>query len=84
MLDFSACYCGMRKKPNKQDRILRRPEVERLTGLRKSTIYHLMSEGLFPRPIRLGRRAVGWRKSELTEWKISCPRGGSFAPGDNA
>ena len=74
----------MTKKPNKHDRILRRPEVERLTGLRKSTIYHLMKEGLFPRPIRLGRRAVGWRRSELNEWTISCPRGGNFAPGDNA
>ena len=74
----------MSKKPHKQDRILRRPEVERLTGLRKSTIYHLMSEGLFPRPIRLGRRAVGWRRSELTDWNIARPRGGSFAPGDNA
>lgn len=71
-------------EPNAQNRIIRRPEVERLTGLRKSAIYHLMSEGLFPRPVRLGRRAVGWRRSELSEWVESRPRGGSFAPGDNS
>lgn len=74
---------GMMKHTKINDRILRRPEVERLTGLRKSTIYHLMDAGLFPRPIKLGSRAVGWRKAELREWSDSRPRGGCFAPGDN-
>lgn len=49
-------------------RILRRPEVERRTGLSRSTLYERMTEGHFPRPIRLGPRAVGWIESEVDAW----------------
>ena len=33
--------------------ILRRPEVERLTGLRRSSLYALIAAGKFPNPIPL-------------------------------
>lgn len=46
----------------------RRPEVETLTGLSRSTIYALMDKGDFPRPVRLAARAVGWPESAITEW----------------
>ena len=49
-------------------RILRRPDVEQMTGLSRSTIYAMMSEGTFPKPVRLGRRAVGWREADVTAW----------------
>ena len=49
-------------------RILRRPEVERATGLSRSTIYAMMAEGTFPKPIRLSKRAVGWRDTKIAEW----------------
>jgi prophage regulatory protein len=55
------------------ERILRRPDVEKLTGLSRSTIYSMISEGAFPRPIRLGKRAVGWPASEIEEWLQSRP-----------
>lgn len=45
--------------------ILRRGQVEREVGLKRSTIYQRMQEGTFPRPIRLGERAVGWRASDI-------------------
>ena len=48
-----------------QERILRFPEVKKLSGLSRSTIYARVHEGLFPRPILLGRRMVGWRESEI-------------------
>jgi prophage regulatory protein len=48
--------------------ILRRPDVEKRCGLSRSTIYQLMTEGRFPRPVRLGKRAVGWRESDIAEW----------------
>ena len=51
------------------DRLLRRPEVEQEVGLKKSAIYEYMAEGTFPKPVRLGRRAVAWRASEIEEWK---------------
>jgi prophage regulatory protein len=50
------------------DRIIRRPEVERLTGLSTSTIYDWISQKAFPAPVRLGARMVGWRESEIETW----------------
>lgn len=48
--------------------ILRRPEVERITGLSYSTIYRKMRAGQFPGRIRLSDKAVGWRASEIRNW----------------
>ena len=39
-----------------------------ITGLPKSTVYAKMLNGEFPRPIKLGRRAVGWKSEELQAW----------------
>ena len=56
------------------DRLLRRPEVELMTGLSCSTIYRLMSKGKFPRPKRIGPQAVGWLISEIRQWMTDTPR----------
>ncbi len=48
--------------------ILRRKEVEKRLGLSRSSIYIMMAEGRFPKPIKLGRRAVGWRSDDLQNW----------------
>ena len=45
--------------------ILRRKQVEAETGYSRSTIYLRIAEGLWPRPISLGARAVGWPASEV-------------------
>lgn len=50
------------------ERILRRPDVEARTGLSRSTIYLMMSRGDFPKPIRLGERAVGWSEQSISDW----------------
>ena len=55
-------------------RLMRLPEVERLSGLSRSTIYKMISEGTFPRQVRINERAVGWRESELKVWVASRPR----------
>ena len=49
-------------------KILRRPAVEATTGLSRSTIYQHMQAGIFPKPIRLGPKAVGWLESEVFAW----------------
>ena len=36
------------------DRLLRRPEVEELTGLSRASIYRWMGSGKFPPPVRVG------------------------------
>jgi prophage regulatory protein len=48
--------------------ILRRPQVEARTGLSRSTLYQYIQDGLFPRPVSLGPRAVGWLESEVNAW----------------
>lgn len=52
-------------------RILKRPEVEAMTGFSRSTLYARMAEGEFPKPIKLGgpnSRSVGWPESVVMEW----------------
>lgn len=53
-----------------QDKILRRPQVQSLIGLSCSTIYAKLADpdDEFPRPVKLGKRAVGWRESEVLAW----------------
>ena len=65
----------------RETRILRLPEVMRLTGLSKTTIHCRYREGTFPRPLRLGPKSIGWRREEILEWLESLPRAGA-ATGD--
>ena len=66
-------------------KILRLPEVVNLTGLGRSTIYAKISAGEFPKPIRLGVRAVGWADEDVYTWLTNkridhrCEHGGSDA-----
>lgn len=55
------------------DLLLRRPAVEAATGLSRSSIYGMMHKGEFPRPIRIGKRAVAWPRSAIEEWLASRP-----------
>jgi prophage regulatory protein len=50
------------------EKLLRLPEVKDLTGRTTSRIYADMASGTFPKPIKIGVRAVAWRESELREW----------------
>ena len=51
-----------------QKTIIRRPEVSQRTGLPKSSIYALMNKGMFPEPVKLGLRAVGWYEDAVDQW----------------
>jgi prophage regulatory protein len=50
------------------ERMLRRPEVEKLTGMKCSTLYDNMAAGNFPKPVKIGRRAVAWPESVIRNW----------------
>jgi prophage regulatory protein len=52
---------------------LRMPTVLRMTGLGRSTIYRLIADHKFPCPVRLGPRAVAWRRSDLDRWSEARP-----------
>lgn len=50
-------------------KILRCEDVQRATGLPRSTLYHHVAAGQFPRPIPIGARAVGWLEEDVLKWQ---------------
>jgi prophage regulatory protein len=48
---------------------LRRADVERVTGLPRSTIYEMVEKGTFPKPIKIGRKSVAWVEAEIRDWQ---------------
>jgi prophage regulatory protein len=51
-----------------RDRLLRLPDVEATTGLKKSSIYSLMKRGEFPRCVALTARCVAWPESRVLQY----------------
>ena len=51
-------------------RVLRQPQLSSKVGLRRSTLYHLIAKGLFPKPFEIvpGGRAKGWLEADIDEW----------------
>ncbi|WP_341776944.1 helix-turn-helix transcriptional regulator [Halothiobacillus neapolitanus] len=50
------------------DSILRLREVLRICGASRSSVYLWVNAGIFPPPIKIGARAVGWRRSAVQKW----------------
>jgi len=50
--------------PNFKYRIQRKLEILSITGFSRSTLHTRIKEELFPPPISLGARAVGWLSHE--------------------
>ena len=46
--------------------ILRRKQVQARSGYGRSTIYLRIAQGLWPKPVHLGGRMVGWPEHEVT------------------
>jgi len=49
-------------------KIVKRPVVELVTGLSRSSIYAKMENGSFPKAVKLGIRSVGWLEHEIQSW----------------
>ncbi len=52
----------------KHPKFLRLAEVRNRVPYSRSTIYQLVAQGRFPKPINLGARAVAWLESDIDEW----------------
>ncbi len=53
----------------KSKRLMRKPEVLELTAIGSSSnLYYLMGKNFFPAPVRLGKKMVAWRASEVFGW----------------
>ena len=50
------------------NRLIRMNELSRIVGYKPWNIYHLIRLGDFPRPVKLGQRAVAWRESDISDW----------------
>ena len=54
-------------------RLLRLPAVLEATGLGRSTLYRMVAEHTFPAPLKLAKRAVGWRDDDVRQWTLRRP-----------
>ena len=57
--------------------LLNRHEVQHIVKMPRSTLYQAITEGDFPRPIRVGKRSVRWFEDEVAAWMESRERAGS-------
>jgi prophage regulatory protein len=49
-------------------RIFRMKDICQAYGLSRSTIYRMVEGGIFPKPIKIGAKAVGWCSEDLDAW----------------
>jgi prophage regulatory protein len=68
--------------PNPQVLVVRMRQLTSMVGLSRSSIYVLVHKSLFPAPIRLGPKAVGWRLNQIDEWLKSRPYSMNVTPPD--
>ena len=50
--------------------ILRAKDLVEIVGVSKNTIHNWVKLGIFPKPFKLGPRAIGWRVEEVEDWLI--------------
>jgi prophage regulatory protein len=48
--------------------ILRKPRVLELIGMKGTWLHEAVKRGDFPAPVKLGARAVGWRRADVDAW----------------
>jgi prophage regulatory protein len=53
---------------DKVDIFLRLPDVRKLVPVSRATIYRMISDGEFPKQIKLSKNCVGWRLSDVAAW----------------
>lgn len=51
--------------------LLRLPEVIRLSGYSRSMLYALISQGLYPKPVKISERAVAWPSEEVEQMVLA-------------
>jgi prophage regulatory protein len=49
-------------------KLLRLPATMAATGEGRSTIYTKIKAGTFPKPVKLGQKAVGWVEDEIAAY----------------
>ena len=57
---------------NLNQEIYRMGDLKLMLKVSSSTIYRWISQGVFPRPIQIGSRSVGWISSEVHSFIQQC------------
>ena len=55
------------------NRVIDVKAVCQLTSLHRATLYDMAKRGEFPRPIKLAKRRVAWRESDVLTWLETRP-----------
>jgi predicted DNA-binding transcriptional regulator AlpA len=70
--EHEATNCSTHEKPQKCGRIIRQPEVSKMTSLSRASIYSLMKKGEFPNKFKIftdpNARVVGWCYYAVQGW----------------
>lgn len=53
------------------NKVIRLPELEAMTGRKRSSVYEDVANGRMPRQIKIGPRAVGWLRCDIESWLAS-------------
>lgn len=70
----------MGNKQNEDQEMNNKPQLARLkettlmVKYSRSSIYRGIADGTFPAPVRIGKRAIAFKLSELEKWVESRPR----------
>lgn len=50
-------------------RFMRLREVLKETGKSRSRLYDEVKKGEFPKPVKIGKHAVAWLETEISNWQ---------------
>jgi prophage regulatory protein len=54
------------------NKIIKLTDVQNITTFSRSTIYRLISQGKFPKQIKLSERSAGWIEQEVLDYLDNC------------
>ncbi len=74
----------MSAQPADTGRLLRLPDVTKLTTLGRTAIYARVARGEFPQPLSISSHCTVWKESEVLAWVERLPRGVGPRPGSAA
>ena len=63
-------------------RFYRTGELTKILGISRSTLHKWTKTGLFPKPFKLGTRAVGWSEVQIQEWVDTREPSDTFSKAD--
>ena len=54
-------------------KFLKFPAVMELTGRSRASVYRDVAAGTFPKPLKIGKRAIAWHETDIRDWMSSRP-----------